>query len=68
MSFYRGSVQFQSRAPSMSNESGVTSMHDDEEEGDEMMVTVSMPASRAREFLNLDGMFVDWQNESTGLM
>ncbi|XP_071787858.1 uncharacterized protein [Asterias amurensis] len=54
MSFYRGSVQFQSRAPSMSNESGVTSMHDDEEEGDEMMVTVSMPASRAREFLNLD--------------
>ena len=43
----------------MSNESGVTSMHDDEEEGDEMMVTVSMPASRAREFLNLDGMFVD---------
>lgn len=53
----------------MSNESGVTSMHDDEEEeGEEPMVTVSMPASRAREFLDLDGMFRTDNKESTGLM
>ncbi|XP_038058016.1 uncharacterized protein LOC119729507 isoform X3 [Patiria miniata] len=63
MSYYRerSSLQFHSIAPSLSNESGVTSMHEDEDEGREVMedeatVLVSVPASRAREFLHVDKM------------